>query len=381
MKPIGWAAPRPRVERPSDLVATADRVLGARVERSSGRPIDSSSPIRWRARRSCGCRRLASRPGEPPVDAVVFLGRPAEGIGAATLLVADRDGIVRTVLLDRIQLAGWRNGSEEGLGAPGRITRASPWTQAFGMLRRGQGGARRRRRSRDAGCHVSRARGAQDPLRRARRSSTAGTARSCLSAVGTSQSPAPSTPVRCGSRPAWSSSTRRRERCEGSRSARASRSRPAAGCSSPATPARETASGPGWASAAYTPDGEKLWHVLDGQPVGWLQATGGYAYVVGRESYPQTREGHRPRRRLRADGSRQAAAVRHILSAGSVADRVQPPLARDALEIAEAEVGELDAGSRDEVLHRAGDDDRPRLRFAGHSRPDADGDSRELRVV
>ena len=44
----------------------------------------------------------------------------------------------------------------------------------------------------------------------------------------------------------------------------------------------------GMGVAAYTPNGEKLWHVLDGQPVGWLQATGGYAYVVGRESYPQT---------------------------------------------------------------------------------------------
>ena len=33
--------------------------------------------------------------------------------------------------------------------------------------------------------------------------------------------------------------------------------------------------------AAYTLDGEKLWHALDGEPVGWLQAAGGYAYVVG----------------------------------------------------------------------------------------------------
>jgi hypothetical protein len=44
----------------------------------------------------------------------------------------------------------------------------------------------------------------------------------------------------------------------------------------------------GMGVAAYTLAGDKLWHVLDGQPIGWLQAAGGYAYVVGPESYPQT---------------------------------------------------------------------------------------------
>lgn len=44
----------------------------------------------------------------------------------------------------------------------------------------------------------------------------------------------------------------------------------------------------GMGVAAYTLDGDKLWHVLDGEPVGWLQAAGGYAYVAGSESYPQT---------------------------------------------------------------------------------------------
>ena len=70
-----------------------------------------------------------------------------------------------------------------------------------------------------------------------------------------------------------------------------------------------------------------------------------------------------------------------LVAQASVANGVQPPLARNALELSRPEVGELDTGSRDEVLHRAGDDDGPRLRFAGHSRPDADGDSRELRVM
>lgn len=43
----------------------------------------------------------------------------------------------------------------------------------------------------------------------------------------------------------------------------------------------------GMGVAAYTLDGDKLWHALDGAPVGWLQTAGGYAYVVGPESYPQ----------------------------------------------------------------------------------------------
>ena len=44
----------------------------------------------------------------------------------------------------------------------------------------------------------------------------------------------------------------------------------------------------GMGVAAYTLDGEKLWHVLDGEPVSWLQAAGGYAYVMGEDAYPPT---------------------------------------------------------------------------------------------
>jgi hypothetical protein len=44
----------------------------------------------------------------------------------------------------------------------------------------------------------------------------------------------------------------------------------------------------GMGVAAYTPDGEELWHVLDGEPVGWLQAVGGYAYIGGPDGYPRT---------------------------------------------------------------------------------------------
>jgi hypothetical protein len=44
----------------------------------------------------------------------------------------------------------------------------------------------------------------------------------------------------------------------------------------------------GMGVAAYTLAGDELWHVLDGEPVGWLQAVGGYAYVAGPDAYPPT---------------------------------------------------------------------------------------------
>lgn len=44
----------------------------------------------------------------------------------------------------------------------------------------------------------------------------------------------------------------------------------------------------GMGVAAYSLDGEKLWHTLDGEPVSWLQAAGGYAYVMGEDAYPPT---------------------------------------------------------------------------------------------
>ena len=44
----------------------------------------------------------------------------------------------------------------------------------------------------------------------------------------------------------------------------------------------------GMGVAAYTRDGDKLWHSLEGAPVSWVQTAGGYAYVVGEEAYPNT---------------------------------------------------------------------------------------------
>jgi hypothetical protein len=44
----------------------------------------------------------------------------------------------------------------------------------------------------------------------------------------------------------------------------------------------------GMGLAAHTVDGEKLWHVLDGEAVSWAQTAGGYAYVAGPDAYPPT---------------------------------------------------------------------------------------------
>ena len=44
----------------------------------------------------------------------------------------------------------------------------------------------------------------------------------------------------------------------------------------------------GMGLAAYTPDGTRLWRILPGEPVSWLQAAGGYGYVAGPVSYPST---------------------------------------------------------------------------------------------
>ena len=40
----------------------------------------------------------------------------------------------------------------------------------------------------------------------------------------------------------------------------------------------------GMGVAAYTLDGDKRGHALEGEPVAWVQSVGGYAYVVGGRS-------------------------------------------------------------------------------------------------
>jgi hypothetical protein len=44
----------------------------------------------------------------------------------------------------------------------------------------------------------------------------------------------------------------------------------------------------GMGIAAYSLDGRRLWSALADEPVWWVQATGGYAYIDGRTSYPET---------------------------------------------------------------------------------------------
>jgi hypothetical protein len=40
--------------------------------------------------------------------------------------------------------------------------------------------------------------------------------------------------------------------------------------------------------SAFAPDGTRLWHALGSEPVWWVQASGGYAYVAGPDPYPAT---------------------------------------------------------------------------------------------
>jgi hypothetical protein len=44
----------------------------------------------------------------------------------------------------------------------------------------------------------------------------------------------------------------------------------------------------GMGVAAYARDGARIWHVLGGEPVSWLQSAAGYAYVPGPDTAPST---------------------------------------------------------------------------------------------
>src|SRR5919198_3481431 len=63
------------------------------------------------------------------------------------------------------------------------------------------------------------------------------------------------------------------------------------------------------------------------------------------------------------------------------ADGIEPPLARNALQLVDAALLERDSRARDEVLHRAGDEDLSRPRFGRHARPDVDCDPAGLVAV
>src|SRR5712664_4118844 len=63
-----------------------------------------------------------------------------------------------------------------------------------------------------------------------------------------------------------------------------------------------------------------------------------------------------------------------------LAGRVQPPLARDTLELARAPVVELEAGAGDEILDGARHEHLARARIGGDARTCVDGDPRDLAV-
>ena len=112
MKPAGRVAARPGWSVHPISWPTANRVLALEWnDRAGGQSLLVVDPVARKAVRRVPLAGFSS--WQAAGDVVVFLGRPAEGIGAATLLVADRDGIVRTVLLDRIPAGGLTEGSEE----------------------------------------------------------------------------------------------------------------------------------------------------------------------------------------------------------------------------------------------------------------------------
>src|SRR5262249_35623017 len=82
-------------------------------------------------------------------------------------------------------------------------------------------------------------------------------------------------------------------------------------------------------------------------------------------------------RRARVRG---ADVLRHARCRGS--DRgVDPPLARDALELVDATILEGEAGAGDEILNRLRDEHLARPGEGGDSRPGVDGDAADLRAV
>jgi hypothetical protein len=228
---------------------------------------------------------------------VVLLGRPSEGIGAASLRVVDREGKARSVALERIEAGGRQEGTDEeptwrtaspGLAVDATIGHAyvvgnAPlvadvdlaaaavtyrdlsrpaslfrrfldWLQPDAHAKIVNGWDRQAvalggGRLAVAGSEYDRTR--RDPSCLELVDVQAGTLR-CLEERATSALVASGLLLVLGN----------------------------------ATTGDGTWTGMGL--AAYTLGGEKLWHVLDGAPVSWAQATGGYAYVAGEEAYPPT---------------------------------------------------------------------------------------------
>jgi hypothetical protein len=216
---------------------------------------------------------------------VVALGRLGESIGPASLLVADRDGGTRTVILERISAGGEQSGTD---GEEPSFRMASPGLAVDPVAGRayvaGQAGLVAEVDIETAAVSY---REGRRPAALAkvvsgwhRQAVALGDGR--LAVTGSDYDRLRRDPSGLELVDLRSGTMRRLE-------ARATTALVASGR---LLVAGEWSRGEGdWAGmgvAAYTLEGDKLWHALEGVPVSWVQTAGGYAYVVGPESYPQT---------------------------------------------------------------------------------------------
>lgn len=223
----------------------------------------------------------------PTANGVVGIGRPDEGIGPASLLVVDRDGATRRVRLDRISAGGEQAGTEE------EPVQRMAWPGLAVDLKG----------------HVAYVMG--------KASLVAQIDLESLDVTYRALSPVRSTAARTKMATGWvwhavwlgegqlavAGVEYDRFRSEpaglelvdvkaGTVRSLEGRATNVLLASGRLLVAGESSDGNGsWKGmglAGYATDGTKLWHALDGAPVSWVQAAGGYAYVVGPESDPRT---------------------------------------------------------------------------------------------
>jgi hypothetical protein len=228
---------------------------------------------------------------------VVLLGRPGDGIGPASLVVVDREGNARTVLLERIQAGGQQEGTDEeptwrtaspGLAVDPAIGHAYVVGQealvaAVDLATLAVTYHEPARPRSMLGRFL-------DWLQPAAHGKIVnGWHRQAVSLGGGKLAVSGSDYDRTRRSPAGLELVDVRAATMRRLEGRASYTMVASGM---LLVGGDASSGDGdWTGmglAAYTLEGDKLWHVLEGEPVSWLQSVGGYAYVVGEEAYPQT---------------------------------------------------------------------------------------------
>jgi hypothetical protein len=228
---------------------------------------------------------------------VVLLGRPGDGLGPASLVVVDRDGNARAVVLERIQAGGQQEGTDEEptyrTASPGlAVDPASGHAYVVGEA------------ALVADVDLATLEVAYRELARpasllgrflawlqpaAHGKIVNGWHRQAVSLGGGKLAVSGSDYDRTSRSPTGLELVDVRAATMRRLEERASYTMLASGM---LLVAGDASSGDGeWIGmglAAYTLDGDKLWHVLDGVPVSWAQTVGGYAYVVGEEAYPAT---------------------------------------------------------------------------------------------